>query len=181
MSASVNITTLQSQNDSARPYKWDVVMNIPNTGDTLINMRCTTSGQPQPNYSPIDVLIRGFTKKEAGAIEWNELSFTVIEVQDYTILSTLWEWGQLQFNNKDGKQADKGQANGGGYSGGYGTDMVLNLLTLEDTTAATWLISGAICTSISPPDMGSDKSGTVDMSFSVAYDYAEFTQGKANI
>lgn len=166
MSKKVGIEQLRSHDDSARPYKWDVAMTIPGASNTsLLEMRCTTAGQPQPNYSPIDVLIRGFTKKEAGAVEWNEISFTVIEVASYSILKDLWAWGQSQFNNKTGVQKNK--------SGGYEASMKLMLLDLQDNVKVTWVLEGCVCSSMTPPDMSSEKSGTVELSFSIGYDYAD--------
>jgi len=165
MSGTVNIETLRNQPDSARLYKWDVNLSGPGPGGAdTINLRATTVDQPNPSYSVIDVTIRGFTKKEAGGIEWNPINFTVIEVDSYEVLQTLWGWGQKQFDARSGVQQNKS---------GYEGDLMIFMENLQDSPTAKWKLYGCVLESMAPPGLQSDKSGFNETSFSVAYDYAE--------
>jgi len=161
MSGIVNIESLRNTPDSARLYKWDV--NI-SKGSALISLRATSIDQPNPNYSLMDVTIRGFTKKESGAIEWNPINFTVIEVDSYDILASLWDWGQQQFDARTGVQQNKSGAE---------ADTLIMLENLQDAPVAKWKLYGCLLENITPPGLTSDKSGFNETSFSVAYDYAE--------
>ena len=164
MSRSLNIETLRATNDTARIYKWDVEITGPGIGDgRIINLRCHTLTQPQPNYNPIDINIRGFTKKEYGAIEWNEITFNIYEIQSYDILLALWDWGQKQFQADTGVQMNKADCE---------CTITMLLEDLQDAPVVQWKLIGAILSNPTPPDLGSDKAGIWDYSFTVQYDYA---------
>ena len=166
MSALVNIDTMRAHQDTARLYKWDVNLYGfgPGAG-TIVSLRCHSMDQPTPTYSEISVDMRGFSKKEAGGVEWNPINFNVYENVSYEALSMLWEWGQKQFNARTGVQSNK--------SGGYEGTVQLFLLNLQDSVIKTWNLYGAILTNINTPQMTNDKAGANDTAFTVAYDFAE--------
>ena len=166
MSGAVNIEVLRGHDEGARPYKWDIEFSGPGLGGAgLLQARCSSADVPQPNGSPVDVLIRGFTKKEAGATEWNELSFTVIEVSSYALLKQLLGWSTKQFHPRSGVQRKK--------AGGYEVNATMLLLDGMDSPNLVWKIYGGILSSLTPPQFTSEKSGNVEITFSMAYDFAE--------
>jgi len=166
MSSMVNIDVLRGTPDSARLYKWDVQLQAPGMTNMLA-FRATTIGQPQPTFNPIPVLIRGFTKVEAGAVDWQPLTFTAIEVDTYEILRGLYLWGKQQFDYRTGVQQSK--------SSYEGTSTIL-LEGVDDSVRATWKLTGCVLESFNPPDLGSDKAAVWDgFTFSVQFDYAELS------
>lgn len=165
MSGMVKIDGMRTNPDSARVYKWDVVLSGPGPANAnMINLRCTSLGVPQLQYDVIDVNLRGFTKKESGAATWNDIEFTVIEVVSFEVLATLWQWGQKQFHNRSGIQQNKP---------GYEGNVIIQLLNLQDTVVKTWHLVGCVLVNVNVPQLTSEKGGTMDTTFSVAYDYAD--------
>lgn len=165
MSNMVNIDVMRSQQDTARAYKWDVFLSGPGPGGaTTINLRCASVDQPTPTYENIDVNIRAFTKKESGAVTWNELNFTIIEVVSHEVLQTLWNWGQKQFNNRSGVQLNKS---------GYEGEARIQLLNLQDAVVRTWHLKGVVLGNVNAPQLTSDKATAVETSFTCSYDYAD--------
>lgn len=165
MSRMVNIDIMRTNQDSARAYKWDVVLSGPGPGNAnTINLRCTTLDEPQPTYNSADVNIRGFTKRESGAIDWNDINFTVIEVVSYDVLNTLWNWGQKQFHNRTGIQQNKVN---------YEGTITMALLNLQDNVIKTWRLYGCVLTNISMPQLVSDKATLTEVNFTVQYDFAD--------
>lgn len=166
MSGLINIDTMRAHQDTARLYKWDVVLHGPGPGgSTIVNIRCHSADQPTPTYSEISIDMRGFSKKEAGGVEWNPINFNVYENVSYEVLGLLWQWGQKQFNARSGFQQNKA----GGYEGGVD----LFLLNLQDAVIKTWKLYGAILTNINTPQLTNDKAGANDTAFTIAYDFAE--------
>ena len=168
MSALVNIDTMRAHQDTARLYKWDVQLSGGGPGTaTVVGLRCHSMDQPTPTYSEISIDMRGFSKKEAGGIEWNPLNFNVYENVSYEVLAMLWQWGQKQFNSRTGVQSNK--------TGGYQGKATLFLLNLQDAVIKTWTCYGAILTNVNVPQLTNDKAGANDTAFTIAYDFAELT------
>lgn len=162
----VNIEEMfRNHKDTARAYKWDVILYGPGPGTAdQINIRCSSVAQPNPSYESISVDIRAFSKKEAGGVTWNAIDFTTYETVEYDILTTLWNWGQKQFNNVTGFQTDKRD---------YEGEVLLHLLNLQDTVIRQWILYGCVLTTNTLATLESDKSGTQAVSFTVEYDYAD--------
>jgi hypothetical protein len=165
MSVMVKIDTMRTNPDSARVYKWDVLLSGLGPGTAnMINLRCTSLDVPQLQYDVIDVNLRGFTKKESGAASWQDITFTVIEVVSFEILATLWRWGQKQFHNRSGIQQNKSN---------YEGNVIIQMLNLQDVPIKTWNLVGCVLVNVNVPQLTSEKGGTMDTTFSVAYDYAD--------
>lgn len=165
MSGRINIDIMRAHQDTARLYKWDLTLAGPGPGGTgTINVRCHSADQPTPTYTEISVDLRGFSKKEAGGIDWNPINFNVYENVSYEVLAGLWAWGQKQFNSRSGIQLNKSAHEG---------TIDLQLLNLQDAVIKTWKIYGAIITNINVPQLTNDKGGANDTAFTVAYDFAE--------
>ena len=166
MSSKVNIKRLQQTNDSARAYKWDVEIQFGSLESEQINLRATTIGVPNPTHTPIDVGVRGFTKKETGAVEWNPITITVIETQDYARLLNLYNLAMTQFDYETGVQANKND-----YSPND-TGILILMQELGDAVSKTWHLYGCILETYSQPDFSAEKGGIIEIPFTVHYDYA---------
>lgn len=166
MSNMVNIEEMfRNHKDTARTYKWDVILYGPGPGTAdQINIRCASVAQPNPSYEPISIDIRAFSKKESGGVTWNSIDFTTFETVEYDVLNTLWTWGQKQFNNATGFQMNKRD---------YEGEILLHLLNLQDSVIRQWILYGCILTTDSLAQLESDKSGVHSVSFTVEYDYAD--------
>ncbi len=171
MSNRVSIKQLQTEDDSARIYKWDVTIQFgAGTIDGIserINIRCSSIDVPNPTHSVIDVNVRGFTKKESGAVDWNPITLTCYEVQDYTILQELYALGQTQFDYETGIQEDKAS-----YSS-PDQGILINMNSLNDSIPMSWQMYGCILETYTPPQMTGDKAGIVELPFTVSFDYAQ--------
>lgn len=172
MAQQVNIKKMGQSLDSARIYKWDVNVqfgDLEGDGYNTINMRCVSTDQPNPTHVVIDVNIRGFTKKETGAVDWNPITLTIIEVHDYALLGRIYALANGQhFNYGDGTQSPKSD-----YSPHSMTGIQIMLNKLDDVTAKNWYLYGCILETYTWPNMTADKGGAVEASFVVHYDYAE--------
>lgn len=170
MSGKVNIPILQATEDSARGYKWDVAVQFGDLENdsslNSINFRCTSIDVPNPNHTPIDVSIRGFTKKESGAVDWNPITLTIIEVQDYAILQRLYDLGMRQFDYETGVQEDKES-----YSSNN-QGILIQMNSLNDSVPMSWQLYGCIMDTYAPPQMSADKASIIEIPVTVSYDYA---------
>lgn len=165
MSQKVRIPAISNTMDSARSYKWDLeITGFPGLDGNLLNLRCTTASVPQPNYGPIAIELRGFTKNEAGAVTWNPLSFEAIEVDDYRLLDGFYEVGWLQFHGTTGVQQPKAS---------YQGEIKMIPQGIDDTPRRIWLCHACIINSFTYPDYNSEKATTVNAAFEVSYDWAE--------
>lgn len=174
MSSKVNITHLQQAKDSARIYKWDVQIQFGQLQSDFINVRCTSIDVPNPTHNVIDVAIRGFTKKEAGAVDWNDITLTAIEVEDYTLLFQLYELGRSHFDYETGVQAKKSTYSGGGTGGSSSNSGIKIMLeALDDSISGIWNLYGCVLQTYTPPQMSNDKGTAVELPFTVSYDYAK--------
>lgn len=171
MAQTINIETLQNTNDSARIYKWDIKIEgsfIAGDGVALFNGRCSSTDVPNPTHNVIDINVRGFTKKETGAVDWNPITFTIYEVQSYDQLQNLYNLANnSQFNYKDGTQQNKFT-----YSTKSST-IQIDLTNLQDSRQKTWKLHGCIMETYAPPQMSADKGAAVEIPITVHYDYAQ--------
>lgn len=163
MSNKVNATTLSNFQDSARIYKWDLEINFGGLPSETINLRATTTSVPTPDFNIIETEIRGFTKKESGAVSWNEITITPIEVQDYTIFQALTNLGTQQFDYESGVQQSKNS-----YTG----KTKIMMQNLQDSVVGTWVLHGCLISTYEQPEMSGEKGSAVEMPFTVHYDYA---------
>jgi len=166
MSVDVNIEVLRGNPDTARVYKWDVKLSGAGPGslETPVKMRCSTLTTPAPSYNIVSVDIRGFSKKETGMVDWGSVDFTVIEMDDYSNLAGLWAWSEKQYNHITGVHMTKSA---------YEGTCEMKLLNVGDSPVKTWKLTGCVLSNLSGISLGSDKSGTQDISFTLEFDYAE--------
>jgi len=167
MSNKVNIVHQQDQFDSARIYKWDVNIQFGDLESDNFNIRCSSVDVPNPTHNVIDVNVRGFTKKESGAVDWNPIVLTIYEVQTWYHLRQLYDLGNRQFDYQTGYQEDKQD-----YSPNNAGILIL-LENLQDAPQENWQLYGCVLETYTPPSMTSDKTTAVEMPFTVHYDYAQ--------
>jgi len=164
----VTIENLRTSGAGARTYLWDVeILGIPGFDD--LNVRCTTVEQPKPNLGTIITPIRGFDFKEAGAIEWPEINFTVVETINYIFVDALWKWLKFCYDPKTGAQQKE-------YASPdtSGKMVAINLNDLNRGNKKTWSLKG--CLLAGAPTFGelnNDKASMQNASFAVAYQYAD--------
>lgn len=164
MSAKANIELLRGTRDSARLYKWDMQIQNASLDTEYINIRAESTDQPQPTNLIIDVNIRGFTRKEAGAIDWAPLTFAVVETDDYAALKQFTELQNRQFNYRTGVQEAKATVE---------TTVLLFLQGIDDSVNATWSIFGGVFESAPPPQLSNAKDGYwTGWTWTLHFDYA---------
>ena len=162
----VTIENLRGSGAGARNYLWDVEIKGISGFDDL-NVRCISVEQPKPSLGTIVTPIRGFDFKEAGAVEWQDISFTTIETVKYELTDALWKWFKDCYDPKTGSQKKE-------YASPAASKMVTN--NLKRTDVKTWTLSG--CLLAGAPTFGelnNDKSSMQNVSFTVAYHYAELS------
>lgn len=172
MSIQVRAVNHSDNKDSARNYKWDCAVTFPGVSHDILNMRITTRSLPQPTINVIDVNIRGFTKKEAGAVDWNDLDVTYVEFEDWSLFRQLYDYHNKQFHHLTGIQHRKSEI--------AGMDLVM-LEDLQDGVPEQWCCYGALMPAIQTPSMGNEKGAAVEVPFTIVYDYALFLGSTTNI
>lgn len=165
MSKRVRIPAVSEMIDSARLYKWDLeIGGFPGLNGALLNVRCHTSGVPQPNYGPVSIELKGFTKVESGAVAWNPITASFYEVDNYELLDGLYTVCWKQFHGSTGVQQPKNS---------YKGTIKMVLEGIDDAPRKIWTLYGTIINSFTYPDYGSGKTEAVDCQVELHYDYAE--------
>jgi hypothetical protein len=164
----VTIEKLRTSGAGARTYLWDTeITGISGFND--LNVRCISTEQPKPNLGTIVTPIRGFDFKEAGAVDWQDITLTVIETVKYDITDAIWEWFKNCYNPKTGFQF-KAFAS----PSASGKMVMIKLNDLNRSSVKTWTLKG--CLLAGAPTFGelnNDKSSMQNLSFTVAYHYAD--------
>jgi len=164
----LTVEQAMSGGPAARSYLWDVEVNV---GGGKFNARCTTASQPNPSYEKIENNIRGFTVPEVGAVSWNDIAFTLIEDNAFTFIKAMYELGKKAWNPESGTH-DIPEASGTGDINS--SKIILN--SMDGSPVVTWTLHGAVLTGeMGFPGTTSEKAGTYEITFNVAYAYA--TQG----
>jgi len=164
--AQVTIENLRTSGAGARTYLWDTeISGI--EGFTNINVRCTTVGQPVPTLNNIVTSVRGFDFKEAGAVEWADIAFTVVETVNYEFVDAIWQWLLQCFDVMTGVQVE---ANASPTASG---EVTINLNNLNRAMTKQWTLNGCVLSG-EPTwgDLNEDKATMQSVSFNVAYAYA---------
>jgi len=164
----ITIENLRTSGAGARTYLWDVeIQGIP--GFDSLNVRCSSAEQPKPSLGTIITPIRGFDFKEAGAAEWQDITLSVIETIKYEITDAIWEWFKNSYNPKTGVQ-QKEYA-----SPDTGKMVMIKLNDLNRSSKKTWTLKGCILAGAPTfGELNNDKASMQNLSFTVAYHYADF-------
>lgn len=182
MSALVNIEEIRrSACTAARTYKWDVFLSgaspgsLSKLGDRggFLNLRCESLDQPNPTTTVIDVLIRGFTYKEAGMPEYNTISMNVVEVDNYPILAQLFAYHNEHADYITGHQRKK-----------CDIEMTADIFLLDayDVPQLGWKLIGVEMEGYTPPQLSNDKGGFwTGFSITLNYDYPILTLGNGDV
>jgi len=163
----VTIEALRKSGAGARTYLWDVEMQGI-TGFSDLNVRCVSVEQPKPSLGTMVTPIRGFDFKEAGAIDWQDITFTAIETIDYKLTDALWKWLKDSYNPQTGLQKEDVA------SPGPDKMVMIKLNDLNRSSKKTWMLKGCLLTGAPTfGELNNDKSSMQNVSFTVAYHYAE--------
>lgn len=161
----LTVTDAMGGGPAARSYMWNVEVNV---GGQQFNARCTTASQPNPSYEKIENNIRGFTIPEVGAVSWNDIAFTLIEDNNFTFIKGLYQLGKKAWDPTAGTH-DEAEASGRGDM----NESKVILLGMEGSTEVTWTLHGACLTGeLGFPGTTSEKAGTYEITFNLAYAYA---------
>ena len=162
----VTIENLRTSGAGARTYLWDTeITGISGFGS--VNVRCSTVTQPAPSLSNIVTSIRGFDYKESGAVEWNEVTFTVIETIDYQFADAMWQWLVQCYDPMTGvAQEDRASPTASG-------EITINLNDLNRAQTKQWTLNGCVLSGeLTWGDLNDDKASMMNQGFTVAYSYA---------
>lgn len=160
----LNVTDVFEGGPAARSYMWDVEVNVGGN----FNARCTTVTQPSPSYEKIENNIRGFTIPEVGAVTWNDITFTLIETDNFEFIKALYQLGKSSFDPETGAH-NYDDASGRGQISD--TKIVLNSMIGEPVV--TWTLHNAVITGeLGFPGTTSEKTGTYEVTFTVSYSHA---------
>ena len=168
----VTIENLRTSGAGARTYLWDAeITGI--SGFTNINVRCTTVTQPAPTLNNIVTSVRGFDFKESGAVEWNDISFTVIENISYEFADAMWQWLIQSYDPMTGvAQENRASPTDSG-------EVTINLNDLNRAQAKQWTLNGCVLSGeLGWGDLNEDKASMMNQTFNVSYAYAMLVNGR---
>jgi len=162
----VKISEIRGQGPAARAYMWDV--QLPRAGGDSFKVRCSTAAQPNPSYEKIEYGIKAFTIPEVGGVTWNDLTFTAVETNTHSIIQSLYDWGTRAFHPSDGNHPEEKAA-----SGIDEDDNKIILHKMDGDPSKTWTLHNAVITGeLAFPEMVSDKTAIMEVSFTLAYAWA---------
>ena len=162
----ITIDEIRKSGASARSFLWEVVLTKHGL-DNVVSLRCTTANIPFPVPQKIETNIGPFTIPEAGAVEWNPLTFTCVENVKYEIMDGLWAWSESTFDPKTAVQTEEDASPSGG-----GGDLVIQMQSLDRNPKMSFDLIGCILSGVTPPDPNSEKAAVLEPSFEVSYAYA---------
>lgn len=155
----------------ARPSLYRVIHPFPLAAagpDATLKMSYLCKGIQLPgiNVAPIDVFYMGRPLKLAGDRTFDELTFTIINDNDFAIRNAYERWANLINQHQ--------QNRGTLLPEDYQIDITIEQLDRNEETLKTYTLIGAFPTNISPIEMGWDQVDTIEeFTVSLAYQWWE--------